>query len=385
MTLTTIHTVQKACGHTVRANSSRAERETAINSSCKQCKRERDDRIIQDPKVTRYITVIKSKPKSGGELSDNTKQHIGFSLNSFIQYVGVNSPSELLELHLKTKDEHLIEDKLEEFAQLRKINKLYSQFVRGFFRANRIPLNVYIDNHTVDTRPPPSEDRLNHIHEQASLEQKALMSLQADSGERIRAVALTKIEELPDLNQQQDLHIIIFDERRTKIHKHHISYYSEQTAELIRQYIQDNSIRQGTPLFPNYRNTWRLITDYSKSTGTYLKSHHLRKRFVHIAERTPMPIAEIDYLMGDAKKGVHCAEAYSYTLQDELAGEYRTFLLPRITIGVTIAPPHSTPSDSSLKLSVSNRERELRQDLRRANKTIDSLNRTIKILSTQLS
>ncbi len=54
----------------------------------------------------------------------------------------VNSPSELLELHLKSKGEHLIEDKLQEFAQIRKINTLYAQFVREFFRANRKPLNV---------------------------------------------------------------------------------------------------------------------------------------------------------------------------------------------------------------------------------------------------
>jgi len=75
----------------------------------------------------------------------------------------------------------------------------------------------------------------------------------------------------------------------------------------------------GALIFKQYQHIWVQLTQSSRSIGTYLKSHHLRKRFVHIAERTPMPIADINYLMGDAKKGVHCAEAYSYTLQDELA------------------------------------------------------------------
>ncbi len=37
--------------------------------------------------------------------------------------------------------------------------------------------------------------------------------------------------------------------------------------------------------------------------------------------------------MGDTKQGIHCAEADSYTVQDELAREYETFLLPKLPLG----------------------------------------------------
>ncbi len=382
----TIQTVKKPCGHVLLGNTkySRKSLAKARIARCMQCPTERNDRILQDPKVKRYVTVIRSKPKSGGLLSDNTKQKVGLYLNQFIQYMEINSPSELLELRIKTKDQHLIDDKLEEFSQIRLGNKSAAQYIRGFFRANRNPLNVYIDNHTVDRQPPPSEERLSLIYQNATLGQKALMSLQADAGERIRATALTKIKDLPDLNEQQDIHVIIFDQERTKIHREHISYYSENTAELIRKYIQDNSKTSSDPLFPNYRNIWRPITDYSKSIGTYLKSHHLRKRFVHIAERTPMPIADINYLMGDAKQGVHCAEAYSYTIEDELAEEYRKFLLPSLAITNNRQSPHLIRDLDSNKENTARRE-TLKEDLRRANETIDSLNRTVRILSNQLS
>jgi len=36
--------------------------------------------------------------------------------------------------------------------------------------------------------------------------------------------------------------------------------------------------------------------------------------------------------MGETKKELHCAEVYSYTIEDELAEEYRKFLLPSLAI-----------------------------------------------------
>jgi len=376
--MTTTQTVyKKPCGHVVKGyhQFTKQRQERTSKALCHQCSRERDDRIISDPKVTRYLTVIQSKPKSGNQLSIHTRHQIGVSLHLFTRYMETNSPSELLDLHIKTRDQHLIEDKLEEFAQTKLSNRTRAQFIRGFFRANRNPLNVYIDNHTVDRQPPPSEERLKHIYQHGTLDQKALMSLQADSGERIRATALTKVEHLPDLNQQQDIHVIVFDQERTKIHRQHLSYYSENTAELIRQYVQDNSITSSDPLFPDYHNIWNPITTYSKSLGTYLISHHLRKRFVHIAERTPIAIADINYMMGDAKQGVHCAEAYSYTVEDELANEYRKCLLDLLPIGKN---GHTETTDNHQNQNL-DRVQQLENELRRANATIDNLNASLAL------
>ena len=120
--------------------------------------------------------------------------------------------------------------------------------------------------------------------------------------------------------------------------------------------------------------------------GTYLKSHHLRKRFTHIAERTPMPTPDIDYLMGDTKQGVHCAEAYSYTIQDELADEYRKYILPLISIRDRIptnSPMQSPAKDTSLPYPAI--VESLKNRLDRAERTNEELLTVIDSLRTQIN
>ncbi len=150
-------------------------------------------------------------------------------------HMTVNTPTELLNLKINQSNvDFRLENSLEEWANIEGTsNHLYGQFIRGFFRHNRYPLQVYIDSHSVDRRPPPSEDRILQIFDHATLEQKALMALMADTGERVKAVALTTIPELPDLNLSQDMYVILFDSIRTKLHREHVSYYSDSTAQLV--------------------------------------------------------------------------------------------------------------------------------------------------------
>ncbi len=288
-----------------------------------------------------------------------------------MKYVGVHSPSDLIALKVhQASNDFTLENSLEEWASIKISNRTYAQMIRGFFRANRHPLNVYIDSHTIDQRPPPSEDRLLYIFRKATLEQKALMALQIDTGERIRAVAMTSRSDLPDLQaKNQSLHVIRFRASRTKLHREHVSFFSEGTATLLRKHIDIKCLKDNDPLFPNFQHVWKAISQYSKTIGTYLKSHHLRKRFVHLAERTPIPIPDIDYLMGDKKQGVHCAEAYSYTINDELAIEYRNYLLPRLTLGSTSKP------DSILANSLS----DIVSEVAKTSRQIEDLAGLIKV------
>lgn len=352
-------TVKKPCGHPVLDLNRPLSRERR----CWACVRANAKVFLEDPYVKRYITVIRQKPRSGGILSRSTRTTLCLSIFNFMQYLEVDSPSNLIALKVDQAPNHFtLENSLEEWASLRSANKTYAQIIRGFFRANRRPLNVYIDSHTVDRRPPPSEDRLKHIFHQATLEEKALMALQLESGERVRAVAMTTPSDLPDLQISQSLHVVVFTSSRTKLHREHLSYYSEDTARLLRQLLQSKDIRDEDPFFANYQILWKKITDYSRSKGTYLKSHHLRKRFVHLAQRTPIPIPDIDYLMGDSKKGVHCAEAYSYTLHDELALEYEEYLLPILPL-ISSVKESSTPDPSQALLSEVSRTNTLMREL----------------------
>ncbi len=193
-------------------------------------------------------------------------------------------------------------------------------------------------------------------------------------------VALTTTAELLDLHIDQPLHLIVFDDQRTKNHRGHVSYYSEETARLIRSHLAVNIIQSDEPIFPQYQRLWKQITHYSRSIGTYLKSHHLRKRFTHIAERTPLPIPDINYLMGNAKKGVHCAEAYSYTIEDELAEAYRKFLLPFLGIANHRQRVHLVQD-----LDAGKESRELYQMLKQANSTIETLTIVIDSLASKIS
>ena len=322
-------TAKRPCGHPVLD----LNRPQAHERRCRTCVRDNARSILNDPHIRRYITVIKQKPRSGGVLSRSTRGALCLSIHNFMQYMHVYSPSELIGLKVdQALNDFTLENSLEEWASITPANRTYAQIIRGFYRSNRHPLNVYIDSHTVDRRPPPSEDRLLYIFQNASIQQKALMALQMETGERVRAVALTSKSDLPDLQSEQQLHVILFPSSRTKLHRHHVSFFSEGTAKLLRAFILARDLQGTDPIFPNYQRLWKEITKFASKGGTYFKSHHLRKRFVHLAERTPVPIADIDYLMGDAKQGVHCAEAYSYTIHDELAHEYEKYLLPKLPI-----------------------------------------------------
>jgi len=101
-----------------------------------------------------------------------------------------------------------------------------------------------------------------------------------------------------------------------------------------------------------------------------------------------MPTPEIDYLMGDSKKGVHCAEAYSYTLQDELAIEYRTFLLEALPIGKVLGiqrpfADHGVHHSSTRRMATSQVD-ELKEMLRESNRTISTLRTVIDSLSSKI-
>ncbi len=392
--MTLVKTAKKPCGHTIRVYD-RAD----LNFNrkyCKQCVNERNQRLLADPKIQRYIQVIKLKPKSNGKLSPKTWSNISVAIPTFCKHLGLNGPTELL-AYREAQEEQLCY-KLEEFGALGYKQRGYSQWVRGFLRANRRPITVYIDYHSIDTRPPPSEERLQHIYENATLRQKALMALQADTGERVMAVALTTTSELPDLYQNMEQHEIVFSRDRTKTKTGHASYYSGSTARMLILYLKHAPLESNKPLFPKYHSDWKKITDYSKTIGTYLRSQHLRKRFVSLAERTGIPTTTINYFMGDNKgntlkfsvnnrlQSLHCAEHYSLSTQEQYSEDYRQYLLKILPLGnenqihatqSTANPSSHTSQDETMSI--------LRDSLQRANNTIDSLNETIRILSKQVS
>jgi len=170
----------KKCGHTVRVNTNSYR----TVKRCNTCVSERHERIFSDLTVRRYVSDILLGAKSGGILCQRTRNGISLALSNFIEYCKVETPTELLELHQKTKKKHHITDMLKSFATQSPKSITYktqSQFIRGFFRSNYERLEVRISSHTIDHTPPPSESRLVHIYSNATLEQKCLMSLQADT------------------------------------------------------------------------------------------------------------------------------------------------------------------------------------------------------------
>ena len=256
----------------------------------------------------------------------------------------------LLELHKQNQhntDEaikHTVEGALEAWASHSHGNRTLAQFIRSFFKANYLPITVVIDNHTQDTRAPPKDEQIRQIYNKSAQRSKTLISLQADTGERVGAVSLLTINDLPDFNQDSlTIYTARFRPETTKNNIAHTSYYTPATRKLLQAYIDSTDLKPDKPLFPWSRSTWCYLTRIAKKQGIHLVSHHLRKRFRRIAETSAvlqsdgnilkMPINDIEYLSGDSKTFGHSAGAYSLATDDEIKYEYEKLILPKIRLG----------------------------------------------------
>ncbi len=210
---------------------------------------------------------------------------------------------------------------------------------------------------------------LADIYRSLTEEQQLIIDYQAYAGERIACLCKNiSTNQIEKFNEKYS--IIRIQPQQTKARYRHICIIPIQLAEKI-LHVAKTTKRENP--FPNYESIWREITKLAKNKyGVRLTSHYLRKRFHSIAQKTPMPINDWDFLMGDKMEAGH--HANTYTLEDwsDLITEYDRFLAPYLSIAYPKDPQDAIePSNATNQLGqVLEENRQLKEEILKLSKLI---------------
>jgi hypothetical protein len=291
--------------------------------------------VAKDPAIEQYFEAIKAKKRNNGYISRHSIWRVLHYSVKFLTYLGTEITDHAVSDLVKWKQQHpsdfTIEDRLLRFSNLQPISthRHIGNTVLGVFRENRARLQVSIDFHPVSRTKKISDGILRDIFLGQTFEKRTLMEYQAYAGQRIhclcKAVRIDQIEHYND-----DFSIVNIEFWQNKTRMPHICVIPRRVAEAVIQIAKETG--RINP-FPNYPYLWKQITNYARSKhGVRLTSHYLRKRFHTIAQKTPMPVNDWDFLMGDKLEVGHGANAYTLEDWSELIEEYGRYLAPYLSL-----------------------------------------------------
>jgi hypothetical protein len=291
--------------------------------------------VARDPAIEQYFEAIKAKKRNNGYISRHSIWRVTHYSVKFLTYLGTEITDHAVSDLVKWKQQHssdfTIEDKLLRFSNLQPISthRHIGNTVLGVFRENRARLQVSIDFHPVSRTKKISDGILRDIFLAQTFEKRTLMEYQAYAGQRIHCLCkAVRVDQIEHYNDEFSIVNIEFWQNKTRMP--HICVTPRRVAEAVIQIAKETG--RINP-FPNYPYLWRQITNYARSKhGVRLTSHYLRKRFHTIAQKTPMPVNDWDFLMGDKLEVGHGASAYTLEDWSELIEEYGRYLAPYLSI-----------------------------------------------------
>ncbi len=297
--------------------------------------------------------------------SKATKRGALYSLYRYVQHTGKN-PDQLIdsrEKELSRKSTRLrfeTEDQVREFAKKVRGAQVYAAYLKSFYRANHLPLDLKL------VRPPPQrepvgipdDERLRAlVNASGSKQLKALILFLIDSGARIGSVLKLQYRHIKPDFEAGNLPIAIhFPSAITKGNIPYVGFIGEDAAQALRDYLEwrstdrqtrdvhgrtqtlkgrkltDDSYlfesRNGKPL--SETTTIQRITqgvayqaglNQSKKGLKEFHPHLLRARFQTVMEGQGIPLNWVDLMLGHIPRGAQGA-AYSKPSEKQLRDCY---------------------------------------------------------------
>jgi hypothetical protein len=291
--------------------------------------------VAKDPAIEQYFEAIKAKKRNNGYISRNSVRRVLRASVSFLNYLGTDINDHALSDLIRWKQQHpsdfAIEDKLLRFSNLLPLatHRHEGNTILGVFRENRVRLQVSIDFHPVSRTKRISDGILRDIFLAQNFEKRTLMEYQAYAGQRVHCLCKeVRIDQIEPFNDEYSIINVEFWQSKTRMP--HICVIPRRIAEAVVKIATETG--RINP-FPNHPYLWKQITDYARSNhGVRLTSHYLRKRFHTIAQKTPMPVNDWDFLMGDKLEVGHGTSAYTLEDWSELVQEYGRYLAPYLSL-----------------------------------------------------
>jgi len=326
--------------------------------------------ILADPAIIRYFANIASRKRNNGYISDGTKHHALNSMRILASYlhqeITTHFVTDLIATYQnadkQTRNKFL--DTLQDFSNTPKLtaHRLYAIYTKGIFKANRVRLEVFVDNHFSHKTARISEGLLEQILQSLPRQTRLAYELLQYGGERRRALCTTPFNQW---KLEEDHWVIYFRSAQVKTRIAHISIIPKKLGDEILAYAK--KLKYNSP-FPDYRTLFRQTTITIKQQfGAEITAHYFRKRFATIADKTKMSPNDWDYLMGSKMRTGHDADTYQLEDNTRLIQDYAQLLEPALAINATKVTNYSD-----------------KDEIKRLNQIIESQQQTIQFLTRQL-
>ncbi|MBM3898117.1 MAG: site-specific integrase [Thaumarchaeota archaeon] len=295
------------------------------------------------------------------ELGNNSRNTVRNSLYGLYRYekaLGKN-PDQLIEersrevLSKNVKVRFKAEDNLKAFANNTKGGDSLAAWVKSFYKANHLPLEV-----SIQREPPkreiekiPTNEELFKLCTIAKEALRPLLYFLIESGARIGSVLQLKYGHIRADYEANNIPCMVrFPARITKGNIPYVAFIGKDTVNSIRDYFKQRQslgekiandsflfiTKNGKTLAPT--TTMTRIAKLGFKVGLNAKAkglkefhaHILRKRAQTILEGSGIPLNWVDYLLGHVPRG-SSAGAYSRPTEDQLRDSYK-IALPKLAI-----------------------------------------------------
>lgn len=309
------------------------------------------DRLRGYPSVQKWLN----------ELGNGSQESIKNALYAIYRYEKSikKNPDQLIDerskevLSKNIKVRFRAEDSLKAFVNNTKGGATLGSFIKSFYRANHLPLEV-----SIQRGPPkreiekiPDNEQLFKLCTIAQGPLRPLLYLMIESGARIGSVLQLKFGHIKEDYEADKIPCSVrFPSKITKGNIPYVAFVGRDTVNSLREFIkirqrQGEQITNDSYLFVSKnRKALSKTTTIVRigrlafragiiSNSKGLKEFHphvLRKRAQTILEGSSIPLNWVDYLLGHVPRG-SSAGAYSRPTEEQLRDSYRV-ALPKLAI-----------------------------------------------------
>ncbi|MCS4537359.1 MAG: site-specific integrase [Thaumarchaeota archaeon] len=295
------------------------------------------------------------------ELGNNSQNTIRNALYSIYRYEKAldKNPDQLIDERTKeslsknVKVRFRTEDTLKAFANNTKGGDTLASYVKSFYNANHLPLEISIQRPAPkrEIEKIPSNEELFKLCTIAQGALRPLLYMLIESGARIGSVLQLKYGHIKeDYGSDKIPCIVRFPSKITKGNIPYVAFIGRDTVNSLREFIkirqkQGEQITNDSYLFvsknrkPLAKTTtitriaklgFKVGLNANKKGLKEFHGHILRKRAQTILESSGIPLNWVDYLLGHIPRGSQ-GGAYSRPTEEQLRDSYRV-ALPKLAV-----------------------------------------------------
>lgn len=278
--------------------------------------------FLKTKECQKWLQGLYTRTKGkNGFTKKNLWTHVS-RLSLYIDFTGMN-PTELIdEVEADTKLDRREQsnpaslkiktffNELKEKGKAPKTSQAYAMTVRGFYKHNGFPIQVYIPSQQgIKAKIELDKELIRKtLNNTQKLRDRAIILIMVSSGMSIEDVLDLKYHHVKDQLEAGEKPLKL-EFARVKNSQPYVTFFSTECVNVLQQYIETDrkGIAPKDPVFINmrglplnYQATRRVLTDISRRTvgDTKINTKSFRRFFSTEMRKAGMPADWVEYMMG---------------------------------------------------------------------------------------